>query len=468
MTEEGERRYRQLVRTSPAPINLFDASGEIIWGNDAVLDLLGLEGRDELVGRSIFEFVHPADRETAKAELQAVVEEKESIGPTAMRLTRADGEERKISVATAPGQYQGEDIGQAIVVDVTELDAMRDELRLERVFIDTALDTLEDVFYVINPGGSLVRWNDALLEVSGYTASAVQSMDVEEFFVDDHADRISESISRAFVSGADTTEAVVETRTGERIPYEFRKRRLDREGSVIALVGLGRDITDRRTREQHLRTVDYLLQHHLRNQLNVIQGNAVLLADDHDEADASRVEDIDAAVDTMLSLFDHHRSIVEYLLTKTGRERADVVAMLDSLVEELRTSHPDADVHLTGPESAPVVAAPEIRHAFQELVWNAIEHNDDPHPRVTITVDAEASPVEIRIEDDGPRMSRNEYEFLEAPDGIDSTTHPTGLGLWSVHLAVEYSRGTMRVEEAPDGGNAIVVELPAPVDDWTG
>ncbi|KPN31100.1 PAS domain S-box protein [Halolamina pelagica] len=105
--DESERRYQELIQTSPAPINLFDATGEIVWGNDAVLDLLALDSRDDLIGRSIFEFIRPADRFTAETELAEVVDEKRSAGPTQMQLRTDEGEERTIRVATAPGRYKG-------------------------------------------------------------------------------------------------------------------------------------------------------------------------------------------------------------------------------------------------------------------------------------------------------------------------------------------------------------------------
>lgn len=117
----GDDRYRHLVEISPVPINLFDEAGECIWGNDAVLDLLGLEDHADLVGRSIFEFVHPEDRETARGELETVIESKQSVGPTRMKLVPAGTEDvRHVRVATAVGDLLGASIGQAIVVDETD------------------------------------------------------------------------------------------------------------------------------------------------------------------------------------------------------------------------------------------------------------------------------------------------------------------------------------------------------------
>ncbi|WP_080505201.1 ATP-binding protein [Halorubrum aethiopicum] len=120
LDEESHHRYQRLVQMAPAPINIFDEAGTTIWGNDAVVELLGLESRYELVGRSIFEFIHPDDRPVARQELETVIDEKDSVGPTAMKLLRPDDQVRHIQVATAIGSYLGGDIGQAIILDVTE------------------------------------------------------------------------------------------------------------------------------------------------------------------------------------------------------------------------------------------------------------------------------------------------------------------------------------------------------------
>jgi PAS domain S-box-containing protein len=118
--DESVHRYRHIIEMSPAPINVFDETGESIWGNEAVVDLLDLDDLSGLIGHSIFEFVHPDDHDRARAELASVIENKESTGPTPMRLRTASGDVRYIQVSTAVGEYLGMDIGQAIIVDVTD------------------------------------------------------------------------------------------------------------------------------------------------------------------------------------------------------------------------------------------------------------------------------------------------------------------------------------------------------------
>lgn len=116
---EEHQRYRHLIEMSPAAINVFDSTGESIWCNRATLELLGLDGRHELIGESIFEVIHPDNHDLARQEIEQVIEGKESVGPTEMKLRQSNGEVRYIRVSTATGRFLGEDVGQAIAVDMT-------------------------------------------------------------------------------------------------------------------------------------------------------------------------------------------------------------------------------------------------------------------------------------------------------------------------------------------------------------
>jgi len=462
---ESERRYQQLIRTSPAPINLFDADGQILWGNDAVIDLLGLASRADLIGRSIFEFIQADDRYTAEAELAMVVEEQAPTGPTEMKLERVDGEIRTVRVATAPGRYDGEAIGQAVVIDITDQQQTQAALERERQFVEDALDTIDDVFYVIAPDGSIVRWNQPLIEVSGYDADDVAQMHAEDFFIDAHVDRISKSVSRAFAEGADVTEAIVETKTGAQIPYEFRKRRLETDDQVIGVVGIGRDVSERKTREYHLQAVDYMLQHQLRNRLNIIQGRAALLESDRPDPEQPHAEALNTAADEMLELFEQHRYVVDLLTSQPTSSPLDISSSLRALLNDYQEAYPDAELRYEGPESVVVSATPAIETAIRNLVERALDQPEDATPRLTVSVQ-DGSPIELVLTDNAPPIPHMEYTFIEDPDSLDATNHPSGLGLWAVYIAVSQSRGTLTVTQPDDTGNRISIELPSPPQRW--
>jgi PAS domain S-box-containing protein len=246
----SEQRYRNLIETSPAPINLFDEEGSIVWGNDATLELLDLEERDELVGRSIFDFIEVDDHELATSELTDVVEDGQRVGPTQMQLRTAEGERKQIRVSTAPGQYRGDRIGQAVVIDTTAVRETEEALRSERDFIRNALDELRDLFYVVDDEGTLQRWNALVPEVTGYDGDELGETDITAFFGPEDQDRILDALGSTLEQGTTFVEADLQTGDGSQRRYEFKSSPLADPGESDRVVGIGRDVTERRRIER--------------------------------------------------------------------------------------------------------------------------------------------------------------------------------------------------------------------------
>ncbi|WP_338739486.1 PAS domain S-box protein [Haloplanus salilacus] len=82
------------------------------------------------------------------------------------------------------------------------------KLREERIFIDQALDTLADLFYVIEPDGTLRKWNDRFSEAVGYTDEQIGDMRAVDFFPEDDRERVADTIEEAVTTGCPSTTTV--------------------------------------------------------------------------------------------------------------------------------------------------------------------------------------------------------------------------------------------------------------------
>ena len=117
------------------------------------------------------------------------------------------------------------------------------QLRRERELRTSAVDALQDIFYVRDTDGYLQRWNDRVNEVSGYADEEIESMHVTEFFVDDATPQLLEAIDEVIETGDATLRAPVETKSSEQPVYEFRGSRLiDDDGSVRGACGIAREV----------------------------------------------------------------------------------------------------------------------------------------------------------------------------------------------------------------------------------
>lgn len=130
-------------------------------------------------------------------------------------------------------------------------------LREERALTESIFDTLPDVFYAFDEHGDFFRWNDRFTQVTGYSDDEIAAMHPAEFFHPDEQAKIYDAIAEVFE--ADTTvtvEARFATKDGEQIPYEFTGAKLtDDNGESLGLVGIGRDISERKQRQRRFEAV---------------------------------------------------------------------------------------------------------------------------------------------------------------------------------------------------------------------
>jgi PAS domain S-box-containing protein len=143
----------------------------------------------------------------------------------------------------------GEEVIDGFITDVSDEIQREQKLRDQQTFIDESLNALQDVFYAVTKNGELRRWNERVPAVSGYTDEELDGMDATELFVDEHRERITESIEEIMKTGSSVVQADIVTADGERRSFEFRGTRLtDPLRDEIVAVGIGRDISEQAQR----------------------------------------------------------------------------------------------------------------------------------------------------------------------------------------------------------------------------
>jgi len=186
-------RFLQAVREgfSERPFVLFTDEGSEEIANEAAAGFVRAENVEALVGRQALEFVYPADAEAVSGRLERVFAERKRFPSTERRYVGVDGETRYAVAAAAPMTFEDQPAAQIVLNDVTDSTRIEWALRREREFVESTLDTLEDVFYIVDEDGAFVRWNDRLEKVSGYTDAQIGSMAVLDFFEGASAERIA-------------------------------------------------------------------------------------------------------------------------------------------------------------------------------------------------------------------------------------------------------------------------------------
>lgn len=206
-----------------------------------------------------------------------------------------------------------------------------------------------------------------------------------------------------------------------------------------------------------------LLRHDLRNDAAVLQ----LLADDLEhELGATGdefAEPIRRKTDEIVQLSEAARRVDELDRATTNRP-VDVADVVRYQVDTARSTHPTADIETDLPEEAWVSADGLLGPVIDNLLENAIEHNDRrPQVRVSVrTPDGFGGRVEVRVADNGPGIPDATARLLSQRGTSEPSdaSFGTGLGLWLVKWIVETCDGELTVEDNDPRGSVVRIALP--------
>ena len=231
-------------------------------------------------------------------------------------------------------------------------------------------------------------------------------------------------------------------------------------GETTHFVGFQTDITERKIRERRLEVMARVLNHNLRNKMNLITGYTDLLRDDPGGESRRRALDVisETAAD-LTGIAEAVQTVDETVSAPTLDAPIDLRDELVELRNRIHSRYPDAEVTLSLPGDDPIeVTVVGLSVAVAEAVENAVKHNDDPSPSVEVRVERPSEAwIAIEVDDDGPGIPDHETQVLEA--GETSLTHADRLGIWLMYWVVAKAGGEFDIDTGEDG-TTIRLEVP--------
>jgi two-component system cell cycle sensor histidine kinase/response regulator CckA len=214
---ESEERYRALFTFSPDALYVH-VDRRIALVNPSLCQLLGADDPSLLIGKSVFEIVHPEYHEELRQRWNLVfggqpaplLEEK---------FIRLDGTLVDVEVSAVAIDWEGSKAVQVIARDVTERKRMEDELRKSEERFRKIFDESQVGIITSAPDYRFEKINPAFCRMIGYSANELASMTFADIT---HPDDIRKDI-----------ENVKKLGLGEISFYKAEKRYLRKTGEII-------------------------------------------------------------------------------------------------------------------------------------------------------------------------------------------------------------------------------------------
>ncbi len=251
-----EERFRELFENANDMVFTCGLRGHLTGINQAGERIIGY-GREKIVGRNFADLV-PAEYQEKVTQLVDPKEPGENGGTREIEILRSNGSRVPLEIRTRLVYSHGTPIGvQGIARDITQRKQAEESLARERNLLRTLVDTLPDYAYVKDK-------QSRFLLANGLVAQAMGAESPEELLGRNDHDYYAPELADKFL--ADEREVL---RTGRAVLNREEPGRKpdgspawiltskapfrDASGEIAGVVGVSRDITERKVVEEALR-----------------------------------------------------------------------------------------------------------------------------------------------------------------------------------------------------------------------
>lgn len=351
------------------------------------------------------------------------------------------------------------EVGQDIAHALHRLQ-LSEDLRTEKQRYQTVVENIHDGLIIVRDG--VIQYaNSEVSAITGYSTEEVTGKQLDMLVSEDdqvivmkrYRERIEGNEPR------ETYEIELISKDGQTVPVEVSVGLFEYEGEPATIAAV-RDISERIDRTRQLRVLDRVLRHNLHNTMTIIQGFAQTIHDETDRSDvAADAEKIVTESQKLVETVDKEREIVEIISQPVTHTDVDLGSVIEQVATIVREEYPDSDIALDLPSGAIAIGTPKLPRALEELLTNAIIHNDQETPEVSIDVELQAETVQIRIVDTGPGIPDEEVHVLTGEREVEPLFHGSGLGLWLVNWIIRRSDGQLIFEANEPRGSIVIIEL---------
>ncbi|NIJ19341.1 PAS domain S-box-containing protein [Sphingomonas naasensis] len=444
-SEESLRLATESAGMASWELDLETMEGE--WSPNR-FDLLGLDRRadsrgsfDEWIAR-----IHADDRERVRAAAQRCFRTGQPY-TIEYRVCRADNrEERWLQSHGSRIDYDDRRPSRFVGVsfDITDRKRAEEELRASEGRFRTIFEQANDFLLTTSLDQVITSVNPAVVAALDYPVEKIVGAKIGDFMDPDQLALAMAAFEQKMREGGSTRLTVtVRARDGRPLIWEINSRlTTDAEGKPTGLHAIGRDMTEAKRAEAHLRLLVDELNHRVKNTLAIVQGVAQ--------------QSFKGAVDpaTARRAFEGRLAALSEAHNLLTREHWGAVSMAQ-IIGDAVAPHGDAGRFTFEGPDLPILpkTAISLALAMHELATNAVKHGALSRPEGRVAIRWE------RIERDGGTRLALVWQERGGPAVTAPTRRGFGTRMIERGLAAELA-GTVAIDFRPDG---LVCTVDAPL-----
>ncbi|HWC17378.1 MAG TPA: PAS domain S-box protein [Terriglobales bacterium] len=455
-----EAELREFLENAVIGMHWIAADGTILWANKAELEMLGYS-REEYIGQQISSF--HADQDVA-ADILARLARNEELRGYDARMKSKDGSIRFVRFDSNVFLQDGKFTHRCFSTDITE----RKKAEVMRSRLAAIVESSDDAIASKDLDGIVTSWNASAERMFGYKAEEIIGKPVTLIIppeLQQDEPMILSKIRRG--EKIDHFETVRITKNGERLDVSLTVSPVkDEHGEVVGAAKIVRNITDQKRIERALRTTEKLaaagrlaatVAHEINNPLEAVT-NLVYLAQ-REAAGARNLEQYLQLASRELERVAHiaRQTLAFYRESSSTPNHCNLGQILDELLRLYQTRIESRGIKLSKQYANDIeikAMAGELRHAFSNLITNAIDAMPAGGSLVIRASkrhewhNSHLPGVRLTFLDTGCGIESQYRKYLFEPFFTTKDHIGTGLGLWITQGIITKHGGSIRMKSS--------------------
>jgi PAS domain S-box/PAS domain S-box/PAS domain S-box len=483
---ENLRFLQHLINAIPSPIFYKDTDGIYQDCNLAYEKYLG-KSKDKIIGRSVHD-VFPTDLADKYREMDQALFKEPGVQIYESSISYADGTRHNVIFNKSTYTNAKDEVSGlvGVILDITERKRIEDDLRESEEKYRLLVEGQTDLVVKVDTEGRLLFASPTYCDIFGKTEEELLGRKFMPLVCEEDREMTAREMEKLYRPPYTCyVEQRAMTKDGWRWLAWADKSVLDNQKNVVAVIGVGRDITESKRVEQELLRAkeaaeaatqaksDFManMSHEIRTPMNAVIGMTSLLLDDENLNPEQRdfIETIRINGDALMVIIN---DILDF--SKMGRENAlleeqpfELRCNVEEALDLVSTSATKKGLNLayTIENNVPefIIGDPtRLRQILGNLLNNAVKFTKRGEIKLTVSTQELNGTHEIQfvVQDTGigikPQlMDRLFQPFSQVDDTVTCKYGGIGLGLAISRKLVELMGGRIWAESLEGIGSTI-------------
>ncbi|TXT60467.1 MAG: putative Histidine kinase [Promethearchaeota archaeon] len=471
---------------------------KFIEANRKTLDLFGLKNKDEIIGRSPWDYSPQKQLDGSNSKIKGTKLINKALNGKPQRFNwthiKKDGSPFQAEISLNAFKFEDKSFLQAIVRDITEKIKAERRLKESEEKFRHLFENSPFSIVLLKPNGKIIDCNPALKKLTGYAKEELIGLYYTKvpFIKDDIIPTLKDRRKR-FLGGETLTPIEIEIvkKDGKKIWIEIESTSVD-VGHEHLIQIIAHNISDRKNaenilKEEYKRLLELnkmrkdlisRVSHELKTPLMSVKGASELLLLSHNEElnqeTLELVEMIKKGGERLTNLVDNLIDIsrIEYNKIQLNKSKTDLVKLIKETADDMKffLKKRELSLNLDLPNSLKLnIDNFRIEQVIANLLSNAIK-NTPPEGEIIISLKQNSKWAKISVSDTGIGLTDEEMDRIFTRFGKIERHGPglefmdiqgSGLGLYISREIVSLHKGKIFAKsEGRHKGSTFKVHLP--------